>query len=76
MNKSKLRVLLVCMSIVGLIILLVCIPVATKSTGCATSKRYSIILGQLDEYNSKQQYTSGILKGYCGDGGMFRLFIL
>lgn len=76
MKKNKRYILIISLVATSILLAIILIPVASKPTGCTSSSRYSIILGQLNDYSSKKEHIPNINEGYCGMNGEYRLYVL
>lgn len=60
-----------------LLIGLTVVPVESKSLGCKSKdERYSLLLGQVENYNNTQPRHPGPTEGICGDAAWARLYII
>lgn len=75
MIKPVLYAFVTVLALVGILSALFLVPVSSKPTGCNADQRFSIIKGQIDEYNSKQTDLPAINQGVCRDPGSYKLYV-
>ena len=75
MKSSLLYIFVGIVLLIALIAGLVFIPISSKSLGCGSDRRFSIIKGELGDYNSIKSQYRNINAALCTGDGNYTLYV-